>query len=322
VAVDDGAVIAGRQEPGEELDVLLRVLRDADLGLPVAHPPGQEDQEGEVQHEAQVGVDEDAAAVERAARSAEGVLADRVEDRVVALAALREVVAGAIDDLIRAERADQLDGPGAADGGDVRTHALRQLDAGGADRAGRPVDKDAPPGLDVRLAEAGEGQGGAIGHGCSLVEADAIGHERHRRALLDRQVLGIRAGPGGAEDAIADLELGDGWADLRDLAGELDARDPILRPQQAGEQAAGREVGAAMARIRAVDGGSMDAHEHLVVRTRRPRHLIEAQDLWRPVSVEDDSPHEVRTVPAAAPAGRPPVHGDLRCTGLQLGENK
>ena len=40
-----------------------------------------------------------------------------------------------------------------------------------------------------------------------------------------------------AEDAVADLELGDGGADRLDLAGQLDAEDPPLRPAQTGEEA-------------------------------------------------------------------------------------
>ena len=49
-------------------------------------------------------------------------------------------------------------------------------------------------------------------------------------ALTDADELRVCAGALDAEDAVADLELADGFADRLDLAGELDARDRPLRP--------------------------------------------------------------------------------------------
>jgi hypothetical protein len=54
---------------------------------------------------------------------------------------------------------------------------------------------------------------------------------RDHAALADTDELGVRA-YADAEDAVTDLELGDGCADGFDLAGELAADDPesLLRP--------------------------------------------------------------------------------------------
>jgi len=56
----------------------------------------------------------------------------------------------------------------------------------------------------------------------------------------------VRAHPH-AEDAVADIELGDGCADCLDLVGELGAEDPPLRSAEAGEEAREERLGCASA---------------------------------------------------------------------------
>ncbi len=94
-----------------------------------------------------------------------------------------------------------------------------------------------------------------------------------------------------AEDVVADLELGDGGADGLDLAGELDAEDPVLRPAKAGEEAGEERLRAAPAAVRPVDRGGVDLDEDLVVFRDRPLDLFEPQYLRRPVPVVDNRSH-------------------------------
>ena len=67
----------------------------------------------------------------------------------------------------------------------------------------------------------------------SLLEGHAGRLVRERAALPHADELGVRAEPADAEDRVADLELGDGRADRLDLAGQLHAEDPPLRPAEA-----------------------------------------------------------------------------------------
>src|SRR5262249_10561400 len=73
--------------------------------------------------------------------AAKRVLADGVEDNVVGLAVLREVLVQVVDDLVRAERAHELDVRRVADRGYVRPQVLPELHASGSDRAGSAVDE-------------------------------------------------------------------------------------------------------------------------------------------------------------------------------------
>ena len=75
-------------------------------------------------HEAEVGLDVQAARAHRIAATPERLLTDRVEDDVARFAVAREVFAGVVHDLGRAERAHQVDALGVADGRDLRTVAF------------------------------------------------------------------------------------------------------------------------------------------------------------------------------------------------------
>ena len=69
------------------------------------------------------------------------VVPDVVEDEVVALSALREVLLGVVDDVVGADRADQVDVPGAGDAGHLGTERLGDLHGERAHAARRPVDR-------------------------------------------------------------------------------------------------------------------------------------------------------------------------------------
>ena len=67
------------------------------------------------------------------AQPCEAVVPADVEDQVVVLAAVGEVVAGVIDDMVGTDRADQVRLPGAAYAGDLRPENLGELHGIAAD---------------------------------------------------------------------------------------------------------------------------------------------------------------------------------------------
>ena len=85
----------------------------------------------------------------------EVVIADVVEDEVVALRAFGEVVLGVVDDVIRAERAHELHIAGAADAGHLGAERLGDLHGVCADAAGGAVDEHLLPGGDVTVIAQG-----------------------------------------------------------------------------------------------------------------------------------------------------------------------
>ncbi len=96
------------------------------------------------------------------------------------------------------------------------------------------------------------------------------------------------------EDPVADGELGDCGADCLDVAGELEPEDPALRPEQAGEEAADEELGAAKAGVGPVDRRRADPDQHLVVFGDGLLDVLEPEDLRRSVPVVDDGSHRAR----------------------------
>jgi hypothetical protein len=134
------------------------------------------------------------------------VVAHQVEHDAVAPAVAGEVFPGVVDDVVGAERADQLHVSGAAHAGHLRAERLGDLDGEGAHATGGPVDQDVLSGLDptqVALAD----QGGA-------------GGQRYRRCLLEGQVgrLGCRSVVGDAH------VLGKGAVGEAEVAGHLITR--------------------------------------------------------------------------------------------------
>ena len=218
------------------------------------------------------------------------MLADRVEDDVVRLAVLREVLLQVVDDLVGAERAHELDVLRVADRGDVGAEVLGELHSRRPDRPGGAVDEDALPFQIAGLSQARERERRSVADRRGLVEGHARRHVRERAALPDADELGVRA-RADAEDAVADLELGDGRADRLDLAGQLQPEDLLLRPEQAGEEAADEDLGAAKSAVGPGDRGCVDPDEDLVVLGDGPLDLLESQDLRRPVPVVDDGLH-------------------------------
>ena len=100
-------------------------------------------------------------------------------------------------------------------------------------------------------------------------------------------VLGVRATLD-AEDAVTDVELGDGRADRHDLPGQLHAGDPPLRPGETGEGAREERMPGADSAIRPGDRRRMNFDQHLVVRRHRLLDVREPEHLRRAVAVVDD----------------------------------
>jgi hypothetical protein len=120
---------------------------------------------------------------------------------------------------------------------DVGAEVLCQLDGCRSDRSRRAVDEDAAAFRDIGLAEACEGEGCPVEDRGRLFEAHVGRLVRYRPGLSYTQELRVGAGPFDSEDLVSGLELRDSVTDLLDLAGELHAEDPVLRPAQAGDEA-------------------------------------------------------------------------------------
>ena len=108
---------------------------------------------------------------------------------------------------------------------------------------------------------------------------------------FDAHELRVRAEDARSEDAVADAELGHGVPDLRDFAGELGAEDPLLRPTDTGEEAAEERMRGAPGRVRPRHRRRAHPDEYLVLLRHRARHVLEPQDVRRPVPIVDDGPH-------------------------------
>ena len=85
---------------------------------------------------------------ERAPEVRRRAVSRQLEDEIVLLPAPGEVLLGVVDDVVRAERADQVHVPRAAHAGHLRSERLRDLHREGAHASRRAVDQDLLPWLD------------------------------------------------------------------------------------------------------------------------------------------------------------------------------
>jgi hypothetical protein len=243
-----------------------------------------------VPHEPEVGGDEGPTGFQRAPAPPKRLLADRVEDDVVGLVVPGEVLLQVVDDLVRSQRADELDVLGVARRRDASPEVLGELHAGGADRTGCAVDQDLPSLQPARLAKARQCERRAVADRCSLLERHAGGDVCECSALTHADVLRMRPRPH-AEDPVAHGELAHAGPDLRDHARQLGAHDSLLRAQEAGDEPADEELGAPKPGVGSGDRRRVDLDEDLVVLRDRPVQCLEMQDLRRPIPVVDDGSH-------------------------------
>ena len=307
--------VLGGDERAELLGHERGEQRRADLPVAAAEPPPAGLAAGD---------DERPARREGAAQARQGRVAADVDDRVVAAAARGEVLARVVDDVVGAERPDQLRLGGAGHARHLGPERLRDLDRERADAARRADDEHVLAGLHAGLV-AHRLQGGEPGHGdrCRLLERQVgrLGREpsRHGHGVLRERAVAR------AVDVVARGELGDVRADGLDGARHAAARVRGLGAAQAEARGADRvgEAGHDVPRA-PVDAGRAHAHEDLAVADRRPGDLGEPQDVGggAAVGVLDDRPHR-----ACGGLGRRAVcrwvergcrHGVLRASGLTL----
>src|ERR1700730_5778834 len=86
-------------------------------------------------------------------------------------------------------------------------------------------------------------------------------------------------------------KLGDRCPDRFDLSGQLGAKDPLLRPADAEEQANEERLGATNAAVCPGDRRGVDLDEDLVVLWQWPLNLFESLHVWRSVPVVDNRSH-------------------------------
>ncbi len=221
----------------------------------------------------------------------------RVQDQVEASPAGGEVLARVIDDVVGADRSDQVQLRRAAHAGDLGAERLRDLHGERADAA-RGADDEHPlarsePSL---VAQPLERRAGRDRDGGGLLEREVGGLWRDP-GRAGARVLGEGAGRG-AEDLVAGRESGDVRAGGLHAAGEIASRDAVLRLAEPVAhdtheiRLAGHEVPDA-----GVDAGGVDANEHLAGGRHRPVDVVELEDLVCAVPVLDDRLHRSSVPP-------------------------
>ena len=160
---------------------------------------------------------------QRAPAAAERVLADRVEDHVVRLAACREVLSEPIVHGPRTERPHELDVFRVAHGRHVGLEVVcEELHRARSDRPGGAVDEDALSCERLCRSEGREREQRAVGDGRRLLEPQVRRLQGDHAALRDDDVLRVRA-TRNAEYLVADTERLHGRPDVLDLPRELGA---------------------------------------------------------------------------------------------------
>jgi hypothetical protein len=222
-----------------------------------------------------------------------GPVAGDVEHDVVTPAVAREVVLRVVDDVVCADRADDLHVPRAAHAGHFGSERLRDLDGKRADSSGRAVDQHVLPGLNASLvAQALKCADCCNRYGGSLFEGHVRGLGNDR--LANAHILGERPVPR-AEDFVPRLEFAGASAHRFDRPREVDAQDFALWFAEAGLCA--HEVRRARQHVPVdgIHGSRANTHEHTVVRDFRLVDLSQLEDVRRSVVVVDHRFH--RTLP-------------------------
>ena len=210
--------------------------------------------------------------------------------------AVGEVRAGVVDDVIGADRADQIGLGRAAHPGYLGPEVLGELDGVAADASGRTNDQDLLPWLDAPgVAQALKG--GEPGHrdGGSLLEAQR-GRLADQRAFPRGGVLGERAA-GDTEHLVPGGESGHGRADRDNRARHVQSGHAVPRPAEPEAQQP-HQIRLARHHMPGapVHPGRPDLDEDLVVADAGPGHLAQPQHVLRHGAVPAlrDRPHRGR----------------------------
>jgi len=162
-------------------------------------------------------------------------VAGDVQDEVVALGPVREVIASVVQDVVGADRGDQIGLGRAADAGDLSSEGLRDLHSVGADATGRAGDQHVLSWLEapgVTQALQGSQPGDRDGRGLAEGEAGRLAGEL---VLAGAGVVGERT-LADAEHLLADRESGDIGAGRHDRAGHVQSGHRVLGGAQARDQ--------------------------------------------------------------------------------------
>jgi len=236
---------------------------------------------------------------QRPSQLGQGVVAYVVEDEVVLPPGLREVLPAVVDDVVGADRANQLDIPGAAHAGHLRAEGLGDLHRERADPTRRAVDQDRLPGRDMAvIAKRLEGDHRRHRDRRGLLEGDV---DRHpcKRVLGGRGVLGIGAAAP-AEDLVARAEPGHAAAHRLDRPGDVGPANDVLRLAQPVDGAGDVRQPAHDRPVGGVDPCRPNANQHLIVGDRGLVDLASLHHLSRAVRVLDHGLH--RRFPSVRPA--------------------
>jgi hypothetical protein len=200
------------------------------------------------------------------------------------------VVVGVVDDVVGADRGDQVGLGRAAHAGDLCTEGLGDLHGERADAARCAGDQHVlawpeAPGVAQALqgGQPGDRHGGGLGDG----EAGRLAGELVRAGA---RVLGERT-VADAEHLLADREPGDIGADGRDRAGHVEPGHGVSGGAQARDQADQVRLARHEVPGTPVQSGGVDPEEDLAVTGGWPADLRQMQDVGGAVSGLHDRPH-------------------------------
>src|SRR5919107_4587838 len=218
-----------------------------------------------------------------------------VEYEVVPLILLREVLTGVVDDVIRADRSDQVHVSSAAHARHLRSEGPGDLHREGADASGGAVNQDLLPISNAAMIAKGlEGYDPGHGNGRSLLKGEV--RRLGRQCVFgDGGVLGEgpteRTAP--AEDLVAGLKAPHAGADgfyrsrhVRPSDGVLWLAQPVGRASDVRQATHDRPVAQ-------VDPGGPDANQHLPFCDLWPVDAASLQDRGWAVRVLNDCLHGV-----------------------------
>ena len=186
---------------------------------------------------------------------------------------------------------------GTAHGRDLGSEYLCNLHGERTDAAGRTDDKNFLPGLDAAHVAKSQQRGDAgDGNGCGLLERH-IARLRHQAILRGADVLGKGSADFSAhsEYFVAGLKLRHLAADCGDTSGEICSGGLALGLEQPSDHDAHkRGLAAQYAPVERIDGGRHDFDQDLVLCGRGFFHVLEPQNIGRPVFLVDDRFHRIR----------------------------
>src|SRR5206468_8923236 len=200
------------------------------------------------------------------------------EDEIEALPTLGEVLLRVVDDVVCADRSDQVHGPRAAHAGHLGAEGLGDLHGERPHASRRADDQHLVSRRDPTvIAQTLQRRQRGHWYGRRLVERE-VGRFQLQEAIRDGYVFSKSAKPvseEGPEHLVTWLELRDVLTDRFDLPCHVGTKDTVLRLAQPRLQA--RDVWAASHEVpvEAVDRSRVNAYQHLIVFDERLVDVLE-----------------------------------------------